>query len=432
MVAAILNGRGRRGSSGHAIGMGIAVSYYPSREDVAPACLPWAGRLARVEVFDDMLGAEPFWRRLEDDGALKTSYQRFDLLAAWQHQVGARNGVTPCIVVGFDSAGEPLFLWPFGRSRVGLFRIVHFLGSKHANFNIGIWRRDVVASVSADDIRNVLGQMAPGGDAVDLVALFRQPLNWADVANPFALLPHQWSVDVGACQRIERPVISAARLLSSTMRSRLRTKENKLKKLPGYRYTRAATSAEVDRLLESFFKLKSVHMAARGVTNVFAEPGVAEFLREACHAALPGGYPVLELHALETDTEVLAVSGATIDDYRFSSMFNTYTLGEHGRHSPGLVLLRHMLGSCLERGSRSFDIGVGRAQYKSFFCKEREPLFDSFLALTARGHIAAFVFRMTFAAKRLVKEKPALWGAVQRLRRFRARRNGSSQAADLD
>jgi CelD/BcsL family acetyltransferase involved in cellulose biosynthesis len=161
-------------------------------------------------------------------------------------------------------------------------------------------------------------------------------------------------------------------------------------------------------------------MTTQGLPNVFAEPGVPEFLRDACHVRLPGGRQLIEIHALEGDGEVLAVYGAIADDHRLSAMFNTYTLSQNARHSPGLILARHMLAACVERGLRGFDLGVGRAHYKSFFCRESEPLFDTFLPLTARGAIAAPLFRVTFAAKRMVKAKPALRGAVQHLRRWRA------------
>ena len=73
-------------------------------------------------------------------------------------------------------------------------------------------------------------------------------------------------------------------------------------------------------------------------------------------------------------------------------MFNTYTLGDNARHSPGLILLVHMVNESGARGVRSFDIGVGRAHYKSFFCRESEPLFDTFLPLTPRGRLAAAAF----------------------------------------
>jgi CelD/BcsL family acetyltransferase involved in cellulose biosynthesis len=373
----------------------------------------------RVAVLDDMTAAEPFWRALEREDAWATPYQRFDLLAAWQHNVGARKGIVPFIVIGFDVSGRPLFLWPLGRKQMGLFRVAGFLGSKHASFNIGLWRRDLAAAIGEGDIRNLLTAIAGGQAAVDVLTLYSQPLSWAGVANPFALLPRRLSAEDGACLNLAAAAgIEAA--VSPGIRSRLRIKEKKLKKLAGYGYVQPTSAAEIDRLLDAFFALKAVHMRAQGLTNVFAEPGVAEFVRQASHTRLPDGRPLIELHALEGGGEVLALYGAVVDPYRFSAMFNTYTLSQHARHSPGLILLQHMIGACAQRGARSFDIGVGRAHYKSFFCKEPEPLFDTFLALTPRGRLAAPVFRMAFAAKRMIKSKPALWAAVQYLRRARA------------
>jgi len=55
-----------------------------------------------------------------------------------------------------------------------------------------------------------------------------------------------------------------------------------------------------------------------------------------------------------------------------------------------------------------------------FSAKEPEAFVRHFLALTPRGRLAAPAFRAVFAAKRMIKAKPALWAAVQFLRRFRA------------
>jgi CelD/BcsL family acetyltransferase involved in cellulose biosynthesis len=402
--------------------MDIAVSYRPGRDQLAPAPACHASRVARVEVFDDMAAAEPFWRRLECGRALTSPYQHFDLLDAWHRHVGAGSGIAPFIVVGFDPLGAPALLWPFGRSRFGPLNIVQFLGSKHANFNIGLWRRDILPSTTARDILDIFESIAAGSPAVDMVTLFRQPWTWDGLANPFELLPHQPSVDISARLDIDRPSTDIiGTVLSSSMRGRLRTKERKLERLAGYRYLCAATDAEIGRLLDQFFTLKSIHMAEQGLPNVFAEPGVADFLREICHRRRANGRPLVELHALEGGGEALALFGTIADDYRVSSMFNTYTLGENARHSPGLILLVHLIGECARHGVRSFDIGVGRAHYKSFFCKEPEHLFDTFLPLTPRGRLAAPLFRAAFATKRMIKGKAALWAAVQHLRRLRAR-----------
>ena len=48
------------------------------------------GRIARVEVIEDMAAAEPYWRALEAGHSLGTPYQRFDFLNLWQHHIGAR------------------------------------------------------------------------------------------------------------------------------------------------------------------------------------------------------------------------------------------------------------------------------------------------------------------------------------------------------
>src|SRR5580698_4447734 len=149
MVESSIEYRGVLARSSRAFGMNIALNYRLDREEVAPDSLGRAGTFAKVVVLDDLRAAEPFWRRLERDDAWGTPYQRFDLLAAWQHHVGAKKGITPFIVIGFDDDGEPLFLLPFGSKRTGPFGLVRFLGSKHASFNIGLWRRDRVAAVSA-------------------------------------------------------------------------------------------------------------------------------------------------------------------------------------------------------------------------------------------------------------------------------------------
>jgi CelD/BcsL family acetyltransferase involved in cellulose biosynthesis len=402
----------------HAFPMDIAVSYHPGREQRAPARLRSAGELARVDAFGDMAAAEPFWRRLEDTDCLATPYQRFDFLSAWQHHVGARTGVTPWIIVGFDDVGEPLFLWPFGRVKKGSLTIARFLGSKHANFNMGLWQREILPTITAARLRDMFARVA---DGVDLVALLNQPLSWNGIANPFGPLPHRPSVDMSMRLSLTRTDDSAINdVLTASMRSRLRTKERKLQKLAGYRYLQGTTTDEIDRLLESFFALKSTHMAAQGLGNVFAEPGVAEFLRTACQYRLPNGRPLIEIHALEGGGEVLALFGATMDDHRFSSMFNSYTLGDNSRHSPGLILLMHMVTECARRGLRSFDIGVGRAHYKSYFCKEPEPLVDTFLPLSPRGQLAAPGLRAVFAVKRGIKNNETVWAAIRALRRLRA------------
>jgi CelD/BcsL family acetyltransferase involved in cellulose biosynthesis len=250
--------------------------------------------------------------------------------------------------------------------------------------------------------------------------LLNQPASWEGRRNPLAQIAHQASPDevfsVDFRGETGEQVLKSR--LKPALRGVLKSKEKKLARLDGYRYFRAATVAEADRLLAAFLAQKAGHFKAQGVANVFAEPGVAAFLRAACLDGLASGSPAIELHAIEGGGEVLAVMGGTAGPQRFSAMFNSYTLTEHARWSPGLILIAHMVRHCADRGLESYDLGAGYAAYKRFFCKTVDPLFDSFLSFSERGHAVAAAYRCGFGAKRWIKASAPLWAVVRAARRI--------------
>src|SRR6266851_4404543 len=210
------------------------------------ARLAGSGRIAHVHVFEDFAAAEFHWRWLEREHAVATPYQQYDLLELWQRNVGQRAGYTPFIVVGCDAAGQPLFLWPLALVKKGPVRMLQFLGAKHVNFNFGLWRRDAAATVTAADIRKILQQLTDGGRAVDLILLRSQPKMWGEVANPFAMLPHQQSPNNGRRMDLHAPGRELInQQLSGSMRRKLRGKQRRLMELPNYRYFRASAPGEV-------------------------------------------------------------------------------------------------------------------------------------------------------------------------------------------
>ena len=113
---------------------------------------------------------------------------------------------------------------------------------------------------------------------------------------------------------------------------------------------------------------------------------------------------------------MIAIFAGVADANRFSMMFNTYTLSGNSKYSPGLILMRDIIDHYAERGTVSLDLGIGSDDYKRLFCKDDEPIFDSFVALSIRGKIAAAALSSLMRAKRLVKHTPALMQIAQRLR----------------
>ena len=383
-----------------------------SRTAEAPA---WsrASRIVSVEILHDLSQAETIWRGLEDQ-QFSSPYQRFDFLSPWQRQVGEREGVLPFIVIAYDAEHRPLLLLPLAlRHRHGV-RTACFMGGKHVTFNMALWNRDFAAGANADDLDALISAIRERS-AADVLALTQQPLRWRDLPNPMALLPNQASANDCPLMTIvpEEPPTTR---ISSSFRRRLKGKERKLQTLPGYRYGVAATDAEIKRLLDWFFSIKPLRMAEQKLPNVFADPGVEDFIRGACMAPLASGGHVIDIHALECDDEMIAIFAGVADGHRFSMMFNTYTMSENSRYSPGLILMRNIVDHYAERGYRALDLGIGSDDYKRLFCKGDEPIFDSFIPLSLRGKVAASAMSGINRTKRLVKHNQVLFHAAQKLR----------------
>jgi CelD/BcsL family acetyltransferase involved in cellulose biosynthesis len=132
---------------------------------------------------------------------------------------------------------------------------------------------------------------------------------------------------------------------------------------------------------------------------------------------LAGGNRVIDIHALECDEEIIALFAGVADGHRFSMMFNTYTMSEHSRFSPGLILMRNIIDHYSARGYRALDLGIGSDDYKRMFCRDDEPIFDSFIPLNKRGRIAAAAMSVACRGKHIVKQNEALFRLARWLRR---------------
>lgn len=377
------------------------------------------GRMARLEIFDDMTAAEPHWRALEGAQTLATPYQGYDFLHLWQRHVGSAYGMTPCIVVAFNAAWTPLFLWPFGLRRIAGLRVAEFLGGKHANFNMGLWRREVAAKIGADDLRAALGRLAGRADIVKLV---NQPLTWAGTTNPFALLPQQRSANFGYSGSLV-PYFEAllrARTTASA-RKKMRNKARALAKYGAVRFECASDASEVRRVLDAFFKQKSARMRALGIHDVFAAAGVRQFIEVAATEHGAGHEPPIELYALAVGDIIVATMGGIVGGGRFCVVFNSIGHGRFAAESPGVQMMVNLARRCCERGLDTFDLGLGEARYKKLFCGDAEPLFDSYLPLSAGGRLLARAFAVAATIKRTIKQHTVLWSMVCALRRLRAR-----------
>ena len=174
-------------------------------------------------------------------------------------------------------------------------------------------------------------------------------------------------------------------------------------------------------MLDAFFAQKAQRMHDLGIVNAFDIPGMDAFVTAAATEHLHDGRPAIELYACSIGDEIVATFAGLVGRDRFCGLFNSMTFNTLAHESPGELLLINVVRMCCERGIAVFDLGVGEAAYKRIFCDDIEPLFDSFLPLTAIGSAAALVARSHARMKRHVKQSTVLWSAVGWSRRLRAK-----------
>lgn len=119
--------------------------------------LAWSksSRIAGVDIFHDLAQAEAIWRALEDPRQFSTPYQRFDFLGHWQRQVGAREGLSPFIVIACDAERRPLLLLPLTLKHQCGVGTACFMGGKHATFNMALWNGDFAGNATAVDLEEI-------------------------------------------------------------------------------------------------------------------------------------------------------------------------------------------------------------------------------------------------------------------------------------
>lgn len=397
-----------------------------------PAATSLGGQpaFATVEIHREIAGVEAEWRALLRD-AFAGPYQDPRFLSAWADHAGRAEGARPLIAIARDERGGAVALLPLAQTRRFGVSVARFLGGSHVNYNMAVIRRDRVDAFARGEAARLLAAAAKAAD-VDAYQLVNQPVAWMGTQNPLACLPSQPSADETFAGPLASSIEEHAALhVSAKTRSKQRRKMRRFEERGTPRIYHAVTQDERRRLLDAFLQQKARQFAARGLDNVFEEPGVYDFLAEGC--GLADAPATIELYGFEMDDEVVAVSGGIADARRYSAMFISITDSEHAKYSPGEILLNFVVEEQIRRGLSSFDLGVGAASYKKTYCPDAEPLFDSIYGVTLKGRAVAGVAASVAGAKAKIKATPWAYGLIGRIRKARAARSGVVQpAADQD
>lgn len=390
-----------------------------------------APRRPRVTAYlsTDLAAADRNWAQLEQNPDVSFHQSR-----AW---VGAWAGGTgmPVSVITLDQDGQTLAVLPLEIRKTGGLRIARFAGTAFSNANTGLVA-DVSLSENAIAPFDLKEALARAGLNADIVLFDKMPPKAATRA-PFAQLPrvlHQNpSFQLPLFENFQDVL---AQINGKRRRKKFRLSERRLEAIGGYRHITGDDDEQSMRLLETFLKQKPTRLAAQGLPNVFADPGVRSFLARLAMTRNASGEAALELHGIELaggehEGTIIAVAGLTRKQGHVTCQFGSIDETIAADASAGELLFYRMIERAAKAGGKVFDFGVGDQLYKRSWCPVRTDLVDCYLPLTLKGRVAAPMIAAAISAKRVIKSSPALKKSAAFLRSLTVRESaGSSPHSD--
>ena len=366
-----------------------------------------------VELFDTLEAVEAIWRSLEEHAVL-TPYQGYDWIAALL-KAGAEPN-SRVVVAVIRQAGEPVALLPLGlRKRRGLTE-AHVLGTGQSNAD---WLMAVPGfAPDKAELHRIFARVSQAAGGIDLLSLSNLPQSWQGHRNPLLVLDHAaapsnfYTATIGPT-----PVPYIDHRLSTKRRSNINRGRRRLAEQHGeVRLLRITDAANLERVHQAFLEQRGARFGEMGIDNMFAHAPFLQLFRDLTTAGFGSEHPTLCLHALYAGDEIVATSWGLHAGTHYSQYINSTTSGPAARYSLMGILIGELMDALTTTGVTTFDMGLGDFDYKTEWTVA-EPVFNSLVALTAKGRMAALAKQQLGAGKRLIKQTPALWRTAQQIRR---------------
>lgn len=369
----------------------------------------------QISVYRNLSDIERIWRAFENDGVCSL-YQRFDWAAKWMETSGNAQGASPYIVLG-QVDGQPQFLFPFAVFCRGPFCIVNWIGGSHSNFNMGIFDANFLKNVRMNDMRAIFKKIVAGAKDIDAFELCCQPMSWQGHNNPLNFLKRLESPNHAFSMQLAPnfdDVLAAHN--GKKKRKKYRSQMRALEHLGGPVLIRAESPQDIARLLDISLQQLELRLSRIGVANMFGEEGTRDFFYDLAVSSIGSAEPSLLIYGLEVDCEIRATFAGGGHQGRFSGCFTSIAMDDLSHISPGDLLLYLVIEDCAKRGYSSFDLGRGEERYKSSWCNEVVPMFESIIPVSRKATILTIYDRLSVTVKRIIKQNPKLWRFTKRVR----------------
>jgi CelD/BcsL family acetyltransferase involved in cellulose biosynthesis len=378
-----------------------------------------------VTIHDNMEALETEWRLLAAQN-INSLHHGYDWCRAW---VAAFE--RPLQIVEGRIDGKLAFILPLEIVRGRLFMKAEFIGADHANVNTGILSQAFIDAATPEMMTTVVHEIRDRISGVDCVILNNMPELWRGRSLPFPKLPHVENQNRSFQLPLKANFVETlSQLNAKRRRKKFSVGHRRLEALGGYEHVVAESEAEKHELLDLFFTQKAARLAEFGLPNTFACPKTRKFL----HAALAqpdntSDFP-LRMHAIrmtggDMAGEVPAVAGLSRKGDHVIVQFCSIGTGPTTEASPGELLFHLMIEQYNQENVALFDFGIGAMAFKSSWCTEETVQVNVTIPVTSLGRLAALKEEMATKLKTMIKQNPAVYSFVQKLR-TRVQRTGET------
>ncbi len=370
-----------------------------------------------LSVHDRISSIKDLWLKAEATAGVSV-YQRYEWVETYLKSQENDSSVHPFIVVG-QLNGEVVLILPC-IIHDGLLSRVKFIGGRHVNFNMGIFPsayRHLMTGENFNRIFKRIRRLAPG---IGYWALCCQPENWRGISNPLMNVVHQRSTNPAFMIDLEGGFAATLeRGNAKRKRKKFRQQCRQAESLGGYEFIKADNEKTASELIEVFLAQKSKRLKSLGISDVFSDETVHQFLIDLALKSLGTPKPLLQLYALKIGDEYAAVFGAGAMNDHLSGYFSSIHDEKFSAISPGEMLLYLIVEDACEAGYTKMDLGAGDERYKRSWCTEIIHMYEVFLPFNTLAIPIASLRRIYGDIKRTIRENEGAWQAFKKVRKIR-------------
>lgn len=370
-------------------------------------------------VHTDLEAVAEEWRDFEGRAEC-TPFQTFEWLSAWQRNVGARQSTRPVIVVARFAGGGTAVILPLAIERRGFIRRLCWLGQDLSDYNAPLLARDFSQRVTPERFlgfwRDLKKRMRSDPRLrFDRIVFEKMPQTVGAQINPltnFNVMPNANSAYITLLGDHWETFYRAKR--SSATRRRDRAKRAHMSEFGEIRFRTATEPDDIRQTFDTLWEQKKRIFARKGIADFFAKPGYREFFAD--FASNPKSRDLAHVSRVDIGSTCAAANFAIAFGDCYYHVLSSYCDGKLAHYGPGTLHLRELLAYAIGRGLRRFDFTIGDEHYKLEWCDQRLNLFDYGAGASWRGWPASALWLLQRRLKRFIKQTPALWRLVCRLR----------------